>query len=707
MADKYIKKNEVYVYADDDLLVHNLEEVEGLVVSTGVPDAGKIIALNAYGKIDVSLLAGSPSFATVKLTDLTDGYLPYHVSDIVGLADSPIFTNGTNVGIGTTTPVAKLAINGGLHVGGDTDPGDNNALIDGTCIVTGVATLTSQPICSSLNVSALVGTDASRGLVSLTDIPTAVTIGGAYIYRAAGTDVAVADGGTGLSIYAVGDIVHATATGTLAGLADVAVGSYLRSGGVNTIALWSTLILPNAATAFRLPVATSANTIGELVAVGATGEYLKGNTGAIPSWATLNQAAVAGLTTADGPTFAHLHITDLAAITTAAESWVGPSNVTGVYFKGGNVGIGTTAPNEKLEIIGSTTRLANIFGISTDDVNTTLKVKSIGTSAGDYPVTSDTAVTGYNAILNIGASATGEGTYSIHTRGGALLATGLGKVGIGTTAPLRRLDVNEASGNCLRLIYNDPDGSPANYVDFLVSSGGDLIITPSGADILLSADTTKLNFGAGNDMTVWYDGTYGQIKTSDVAASDLRVTCGADKTIELQNVVWDDVNVSLVTAKVPAANFPTWAAFTTNLYSYTFALNDYADLSTAEILHCYKEGTDLGIHLHLVTNGLNDATERKAKYTVYYSWGDMDEVMSGEGSLTQEVTIAANLADRTHLFLDMLDITGATYKIGSMLKLRVKRIAGTGTEPAADPFVEQVGIHYQINTIGSRQELIK
>ena len=376
VADKYIKKNEVYVYADDDLLVHNLEEVEGLVVSTGVPDAGKIIALNAYGKIDVSLLAGSPSFATVKLTDLTDGYLPYHVSDIVGLADSPIFTNGTNVGIGTTSP-------------------------------------------------------------------------------------------------------------------------------------------------------------------------------------------------------------------------------------------------------------------------------------------------------------------------------------------LRRLDVNEASGNCLRLIYNDPDGSPANYVDFLVSSGGDLIITPSGADILLSADTTKLNFGAGNDMTVWYDGTYGQIKTSDVAASDLRVTCGADKTIELQNVVWDDVNVSLVTAKVPAANFPTWAAFTTNLYSYTFALNDYADLSTAEILHCYKEGTDLGIHLHLVTNGLNDATERKAKYTVYYSWGDMDEVMSGEGSLTQEVTIAANLADRTHLFLDMLDITGATYKIGSMLKLRVKRIAGTGTEPAADPFVEQVGIHYQINTIGSRQELIK
>ncbi len=36
------------------------------------------------------------------------------------------------VGIGTATPAAKLAINGGVHVGGTTDPGDNNLLVDGT-----------------------------------------------------------------------------------------------------------------------------------------------------------------------------------------------------------------------------------------------------------------------------------------------------------------------------------------------------------------------------------------------------------------------------------------------------------------------------------------------------------------------------------------------------------------------------------------------
>lgn len=47
-----------------------------------------------------------------------------------------IDTSG-KVGIGTMAAAAKLAINGGLHVGGDSDPGDNNLLVDGTGVVTG------------------------------------------------------------------------------------------------------------------------------------------------------------------------------------------------------------------------------------------------------------------------------------------------------------------------------------------------------------------------------------------------------------------------------------------------------------------------------------------------------------------------------------------------------------------------------------------
>jgi hypothetical protein len=35
----------------------------------------------------------APAFTTVKLSDLTDDYIPYHVSDAVGLANGPTKTN--------------------------------------------------------------------------------------------------------------------------------------------------------------------------------------------------------------------------------------------------------------------------------------------------------------------------------------------------------------------------------------------------------------------------------------------------------------------------------------------------------------------------------------------------------------------------------------------------------------------------------------
>lgn len=60
------------------------------------------------------------------------------------VTDLSIKTSG-NVGIGTTTQAAKLAINGGVHVGGDSDPGDNNLLVDGvfiSTIATGTAPFT-------------------------------------------------------------------------------------------------------------------------------------------------------------------------------------------------------------------------------------------------------------------------------------------------------------------------------------------------------------------------------------------------------------------------------------------------------------------------------------------------------------------------------------------------------------------------------------
>jgi len=65
------------------------------------------------------------------------------------------------------------------------------------------------------------------------------------------------------------------------------------------------------------------NTKWTALAVGAAGTYLAGSA-TEPSWATLNQAAIADLRTTDGPTFDHVHLTDSQNVT-GLDTTDGPS----------------------------------------------------------------------------------------------------------------------------------------------------------------------------------------------------------------------------------------------------------------------------------------------------------------------------------------------------------------------------------------------
>lgn len=95
--------------------------------------------------------------------------------------------------------------------------------------------------------------------------------------------LAVARGGTGLGSYAVGDIVYASGTGTLAGLADAATGNVLLSGGTNTAPAYGKVGLGTHVSG-TLPLAnggtgeTSAQAaINSLAGAVTSGYYLRGN----------------------------------------------------------------------------------------------------------------------------------------------------------------------------------------------------------------------------------------------------------------------------------------------------------------------------------------------------------------------------------------------------------------------------------------------
>ena len=138
-------------------------------------------------------------------------------------------------------------------------------------------------------------------------------------------------------------------------------------------------------------------------------------------------------------------------------------------------------------------------------------------------------------------------------------------------------------------------------------------------------------------------------------------------------------------------------------------LNDYIHLPAGEILHSYKEGSDIKLHAHIVTNG-SDVGITEVNYEIEYTVGDINETVSAATPISSgDSVIAASTTDRTHIRVDVGTITGTNYKINSALKMRFRRITrvgGTG-DPAADPFVLMVGAHIEEDTVGSRTATIK
>ena len=135
-----------------------------------------------------------------------------------------------NVGVGTITPLAKLAIDGGLHVGGDSDPGDNNLLVDGDADVLGGITavegtftgLIDQTInTTSVYATTIINSASGGGALKLKANDGAGTILQVENSAASSVLTALANGdvslrnGTGINEFSI--------DGTLAGNSDDAV----------------------------------------------------------------------------------------------------------------------------------------------------------------------------------------------------------------------------------------------------------------------------------------------------------------------------------------------------------------------------------------------------------------------------------------------------------------------------------------------------
>jgi hypothetical protein len=195
----------------------------------------------------------------------------YNIYNITGgaLGITPVVNGGT--GLGT------IPTNGQLLIGNGTGYTLNTLGAGaGISVSNGVGTVTVA------NTGVLSFAGGTTGLTPAAATTGAVTLAGTLI---------AANGGTGLSSYAVGDLLYANTTTTLAKLSDVATGNALISGGVGVAPAWGKIGLTTHVSG------TLAVGNGGTGATTLTG-YVKGNgTAAFTASATIPNTDITGLGT--------------------------------------------------------------------------------------------------------------------------------------------------------------------------------------------------------------------------------------------------------------------------------------------------------------------------------------------------------------------------------------------------------------------------
>ncbi|HNW90873.1 MAG TPA: hypothetical protein PKN48_14535, partial [Bacteroidales bacterium] len=208
--------------------------------------------------------------------------------------------------------------------------------------------------------------------------------------------------------------------------------------------------------------------------------------------------------------------------------WTDPNSLgIGVtYDNGTNVGIGTTGPQQKLNIIGTTRITDPSYSNPSGDYR---YIDIYSSAAQIIKATNDLYIwSGNGLILQPGYPTSGSGNIQVKDGGGNVYTTFVGstqRVGIGTSTPTNKLQVNGTFG-----VDVDNNSTSPPHTGYVASA--DIAFSrddisgwtagPSGDDVLSGAITIPTFNMFGTDYTTIYISTNGWVSFGSAASNTVR-----------------------------------------------------------------------------------------------------------------------------------------------------------------------------------------
>ena len=177
--------------------------------------------------------------------------------------------------------------------------------------------------------------------------------------------------------------------------------------------------------------------------------------------------------------------------------------------------------------------------------------------------------------------------------------------------------------------------------------------------------------------------------------------------IVLEDTVWDDLRFPASSVRVGSAQPASEQAYRGGIV-LSFASNaDNSIYFIAQMPHAWKEGSEIDIHLHwtIPTSGAGGGAEN-VKWDLTYSAASMGDLFPVESTATTTVDVQ-NIAAHTHIFTDIVDIDMAGFTISNCIIFSLTRDVSVASDYAQAAYMVEADIHYQIDSLGSKEEYVK
>ena len=181
---------------------------------------------------------------------------------------------------------------------------------------------------------------------------------------------------------------------------------------------------------------------------------------------------------------------------------------------------------------------------------------------------------------------------------------------------------------------------------------------------------------------------------------------GDQSATDLSKPTWDDLRVSLSTAKAGGAGVPTYSVFRDGVYAWAFskAATEYL-LFEVQLPHSWIAGTSIRPHVHWSPGVSTDTGS--VRWALEYTWANA--VATPGNTFPATTTLTADQAAAgtaySHQIAELGTIAGTGMRLSSVLLCKLARVGGA-TEDTFDAsaFGVSVDFHIQGRIYGSDDE---